>query len=470
MANELTISVGATETASATISGVGAAAMRTERVIVQSMGSTEEAFDTAARSSGRFGAVMDRTAGAVGTASDGLQGVADVTQGVSDIMNRGARRAEEMAQAQQDVAQAAFDAEQALQDLEQANRDLAQSQIDSEQAAVDAAQALLDQKVAQEDYNAAVKKFGKDSNEAQQAALDLNQAKVDSKQADEDAKQAAEDFAQAQLDAGQAVLDHSQAQKDLSASQRELANQGKTMNQVAEWAGLLSGVLGGLVGIIGAITAVQWAWNAALTANPIGVTIAAIVILIGIIVYLATKTTFFQDLWDFIWKHIGDTVKAVGEGIRIGFKFVIDFIVNYFKFLLALPGKIGSAFASVGEAMFFPFKWAFNQIAKGWNNTIGKLSWTFPSIFGMGGFSIRAPQLPMLRQGGEILQTGAVLAHKGERIMPASTRGLFNDVNGGSGVLKIIIEFVGGHDAFHQFMKENVKIHGAGNVEVAYNT
>ena len=74
----------------------------------------------------------------------------------------------------------------------------------------------------------------------------------------------------------------------------------------------------------------------------------------------------------------------------------------------------------------------------------------------------------MLQHGGEILRTGAVLAHAGERIMPASTRGLFNDVNGG-GVLRIIVQFVGGHDAFHQFMKENVKIFGAGSVVVAYD-
>jgi len=468
MANELTISVGATENASTTIAGVGAAAVRTERVIVQSMGSTEEAFDTAARSSGRFGAVMDRAAGAAGTASDGLQGVADITQGVSDVMSRAARKAEELAQAQQDVAQAAFDADQALQDLDQANRDLAQSQIDTVQAGIDLEQALLDQTTAQKDYNAAVKEFGKDSDEAKQAQIDLKQAQNDATQAGEDAKQFAEDFAQAQLDAEQAVLDHSQAQKDLSASQRELANQGKSLNQVSEWAGLLSGILGGLVGVIGAITAVQWAWNAALLANPIGLTIAAIVILIGIIVLIATKTTWFQDLWDFIWSHIGDTVKNVGEFIKNAFKLAVDFVVNYFKFIFGLPGKLISFFAGVGEAVSAPFKWGFNQIAKFWNNTVGKLSFSLPSwVPGLGGLGFSMPRLPTLQRGGEIMRTGAVLAHKGERIMPASTRGLFNDT--GSGAMRIIVEIVGGHDSFRQFIKENVKIYGAGSVTVAYD-
>lgn len=468
MANELSITVSAQENASTVIAGVGTTTQRTERVIVQSMGSTEEAFDTAARASGKFGAVMDRTAGAVGTASDGMQGVADITQGVSDVMSQAARKAEALAQAQQDVAQAAMDADQALQDLDQANRDLAQSQIDSEQAAVDAAQALLDQKVAQEEYNKAVKEFGAESNEAKQLAIDLNQAKVDSKQADEDAKQAAEDFSQAQLDAEQAVLNHSQAQKDLISSQRELGEQGKTLNKVSEWAGLLSGILGGLVGVIGAITAVQWAWNAALLANPIGLTIAAIVILIGIIVLIATKTTWFQDLWDFIWKHIGDTVKDVGEFIKTAFKNSVDFVVNYFKFIFGLPGKMISFFAGVGEAVSAPFKWGFNQIAKFWNNTVGKLSFSLPSwVPGMGGMGFSMPKLPTLQTGGEILRTGAVFAHKGERILPASTRGLTRDMAGQ--VLKVVVEFVGGHDSFRQFMKENVKIYGAGSVTVAYD-
>lgn len=491
MANELTISVGATENASTTIAGVGAAAVRTERVIVQSMGSTEEAFDTAARSSGKFGAAMDRTAGAVGTASDGLQGVADVAGGISEIMSRGARKAEELAQAHQDVAQAAFDAEQALQDLDQANRDLAQSEIDTVQAGVDLEQALLDQTTATTDYNKAVKEFGAGSAEAKQALIDMKQAQVDATQAQEDAKQAAEDYEQAQLDAGQATLDVSQAQNDLATSQRAVTESGSQLKQVAEWGGLLSGVLGGLVGIIGVITAVQWAWNAAMTANPIGIVIALIVVVVGVIVYLAVKTTFFKDLWNGIWSAIGEPVKAAGDfivgvwdflvamfmtNINLiraiivgGFKFAVDFVVGYFRFLMAIPGHIGNAFASVGQAIFAPFKWAFNNISSAWNKTVGKLNISIPSwVPGIGGNSFAFPKLPMLQHGGQIMRTGAVLAHAGERILPASTRGLFNDVNGG-GVLRIIVQFVGGHDAFHQFMKENVKIFGAGSVVVAYD-
>lgn len=489
--NEVDIKVSATENASQVIKGVADTTVRAETVIVQSMGSTEQAFDTAARSTGKFGAALDKTAGFGGSMADGLGSAGAAAQSVGDIMNYSARKAEDLKRAEMSVAQASQDAAQAMEDLEQANRDAAQAGLDVEQAAIDLEQALIDQTTAQNDYNAAVKEHGKNSTEAKQALTDLKQAQLDAKQAGEDNAQAQRDLAQANLDTSQAVIDHASAQNDLSTSQRELAQQGTALQKVSEWGGMLSGVLGGLVGVIGAITAIQWAWNAALLANPIGLAIAAIVILIGIIVLIATKTTWFQDLWKAIWGAIGDPIKAfidwVGKAwnffvdmlaahiefvtgvIKNAFKFAIDFVVGYFRFLFSLPGKVVDVFKGIGESIFAPFKWAFNAIAGGWNRTVGRLSFTIPGwVPGLGGNSFSMPRLPTLARGGEIMRTGAVLAHKGERIMPASTRGLFNDVNGG-GVMRVIVEFVGGHDAFHQFMKENVKIYGAGDVEVAYN-
>lgn len=492
MANDVDITVRATETASSVIKGVADTTVRAETVIVQSMGSTEQAFDTAARSTGKFGAALDKTAGFGGNMADGLGSAGAAAQSIGDIMSYSARKAEDLKRAQTDVAQAAQDAAQAMEDLEQANRDAAQAGLDVEQAAIDLEQALIDQTTAQNDYNAAVKEHGKNSVEAKQALTDLKQAQLDAKQAGEDNAQAQRDLAQANLDAKQAVIDQADAQNNLSASQRELASQGTALQKVSEWGGMLSGVLGGLVGVIGAITAIQWAWNAALLANPIVLIIVAIVALVAVIVLIATKTTWFQDLWNAIWGAIGDpikefvdwvgkawdffvnmlvaNIKLAGKIIETVFKFAVDFVVGYFKFLFSLPGKVVDVFRSIGESIFAPFKWAFNAIANGWNRTVGRLSFSIPGwVPGIGGNSFSMPRLPTLQRGGEILRTGAVLAHKGERIMPAGTRGLFNDVNGG-GVLRVIVEFVGGHDAFHQFMKENVKIYGAGDVEVAYST
>lgn len=55
----------------------------------------------------------------------------------------------------------------------------------------------------------------------------------------------------------------------------------------------------------GGLTVAQWAWNAALSANPIGLIIIAIAALVAGIVWVATQTTFFQDLWTDVTQVVG---------------------------------------------------------------------------------------------------------------------------------------------------------------------
>lgn len=55
----------------------------------------------------------------------------------------------------------------------------------------------------------------------------------------------------------------------------------------------------------GGLTIAQWALNAAMTANPIGLVIVAIAALVAGIVWVATQTTFFQDVWAAMTQVIG---------------------------------------------------------------------------------------------------------------------------------------------------------------------
>lgn len=55
----------------------------------------------------------------------------------------------------------------------------------------------------------------------------------------------------------------------------------------------------------GGLTIAQWAWNAAVTANPLGLIIVAIGAVVAGIVWLATQTTFFQDLWTNVTAALG---------------------------------------------------------------------------------------------------------------------------------------------------------------------
>lgn len=52
------------------------------------------------------------------------------------------------------------------------------------------------------------------------------------------------------------------------------------------------------------VTAAQWAWNAAMDANPIGLIILAVAALVAGIIWVATKTQFFQTVWKAVWGGI----------------------------------------------------------------------------------------------------------------------------------------------------------------------
>ena len=83
----------------------------------------------------------------------------------------------------------------------------------------------------------------------------------------------------------------------------------------------------------GVATAAQWLWNAALTANPIGLVIAAIVGIVAALVLAYNKVGWFRAIVDTAFRFIGNVVKSV-----------VGFISSNWKTLLAiLTGPIGIA-------------------------------------------------------------------------------------------------------------------------------
>lgn len=167
----------------------------------------------------------------------------------------------------------------------------------------------------------------------------------------------------------------------------------------------------------GAATAAQWLWNAAMTANPIGLIIVAIAALVAAIVYIAVKTTWFQDLWQKIW-----------GGIVSYIHWVLGNYQKVFSALAAAGSWLVDKFRVVASAISAPFRAAFNFIADAWNNTIGRLSWSVPSwVPGIGGASISVPRLPKFHSGGVV--PGApgsemlAILQAGETVIPASGSG-----------------------------------------------
>lgn len=368
----------------------------------QALGGVDAAADKSGKELGGLSTKMGHLGSAVSGASDALDTIGGSLQAVSDLQQAGAERARRL-------ARAVNAAELAQADYNEALVDGRQYQLDASQASLDLEQANLDAAVALKDYNAAVKEFGKYSIEAKQAALDL-------KQADQDSARAQADRAEALNDVSRASVDAKTAQLDLADAQRE-ANP-TDLQKWADQLQLITPLLSAVVGVVGLITAAQWAWNIAQLASPTTWIILAIVALIAVIVLIATKTTWFQDLWKWAWSGIKSAA------------------LNVWNWLKQVPGWIGSAFVKVAEFITRPFRAAFNFISDAWNKTIGSLSWTIPGwVPGIGGNTISVPNLPKYHSGGVVPgvpgQEVLAVLQAGETVTPAGRGG------GGEMVLRI---------------------------------
>jgi hypothetical protein len=78
-------------------------------------------------------------------------------------------------------------------------------------------------------------------------------------------------------------------------------------------------------------TAIQWLLNASFWANPVFLIIAGILLLIGAIVLIATKTTWFTDLWNWAWGAIQAAAAAVWDWITGAASAAIDFVAGLWQ-------------------------------------------------------------------------------------------------------------------------------------------
>lgn len=93
-------------------------------------------------------------------------------------------------------------------------------------------------------------------------------------------------------------------------------------------------------------TAAQWLWNAAISANPIGLIIIAIIALIALVVLLWKKNETFRKI-----------VLAAWEGIKNAVGAVVDWFMNS-----VLP-----ILKSIWEGIAAGFKWLMNVLGAVWN-------------------------------------------------------------------------------------------------------
>jgi hypothetical protein len=160
----------------------------------------------------------------------------------------------------------------------------------------------------------------------------------------------------------------------------------------------------------GIATAAQWAMNLAMTANPIGVVIVAIGLVIAGITLLWQNSEGFRKFWIATWDIIKKAALAVGtwfkdvlwgKYIKGAWNAILNDGKRVWNWLSDLPGKIERAFLRVNEIISAPFRAAFNFVARHWNSTVGQLSFSVPGwVPGWGGNSFAMPRLPERASGG----------------------------------------------------------------------
>lgn len=304
--------------------------------------------------------------------------------------------------------------------------------------------------IAQIKYNEAIKKHGAESTQAMSAGLALEKANAAVAKAAEGSK--GEITAQAKAQAVLSILqkDGAAAMGDFARTSDGAANAGKIATAMMEdqqaklgqqllpaWSallGFLTGtaipafgdlvtwigentetvlILGGTIlgaavsyGIIttamkahrafmiasaaatGGLTVVQWALNAAMSANPIGLIVTALALLVGGIVWVATQTTFFQDVWagmteaigtawDWLW---GNVLEPVFTAIGNAFDWLYNNVIRPVVFGIMLYIGIWAAiFTWLYQAVLEPvfkaigsaFTWLYRNAIVPVGNAIG---------------------------------------------------------------------------------------------------
>ena len=213
-----------------------------------------------------------------------------------------------------------------------------------------------------------------------------------------------------------------------------------------------------------ATAAAQWVLNAALSANPIGLVIVAIVALVAVLVIAYKKSETFRNIVDASFRAVQRAAAAAFGWIKsnwplllaiitgpIGLAVLViarnkDRIIGLFR---AIPGAIGGAFRTLSGAITAPFSSAFSAIRSLWNSTIGGFGFSIPGwVPKVGGKSFHIPEMAHGGIGGGLMMVGErgrelVRLPQGSQVIPnGSTEAMLSRGGGGGGGQPIVLQLV----------------------------
>jgi hypothetical protein len=192
-------------------------------------------------------------------------------------------------------------------------------------------------------------------------------------------------------------------------------------------------------------TAVQWALNVAMSANPIGLVVLAIVALVAAVVIAYKRSDTFRAIVQAAFRGVAAAGRFMWEGLKAAFTGISNTAQTLWTGLKRVFRLGVDALKGYARAITAPYRLAFDGIRYAWNSTVGGKGFSVPSwIPGLGGKSFR---IPTFHTGGVVpgapgSETLALL-QAGERVTPAGQAGapmVLEVRSGGSKLDDLLVE------------------------------
>jgi phage-related protein len=241
-------------------------------------------------------------------------------------------------------------------------------------------------------------------------------------------------------------------------------------------------------------TAAQWLLNVAMSMNPIGLVIIAVVALVAVIALLWTKSAAFRNFWIAVWKHIqlvattawtwirdkavaafrlhvqiGASIrarlvsawKAIQNSAGAAWTWIRAKVTTFYNWITGLPSRISSKLAGMWEGLKTGFRSAVNWVIskmRGLNFTLGGGSFMGLSV---PEYTVGFGNIPYLAKGGDVMRDGAAIVgergpelvslNRGAQVTPLSRAG------GGGGEMRLVIDVRGADTEFGRLIIKSLR-------------